>query len=651
MRYFINLNKYAVYTVLCLFSVFIATQITPRVYAQEADYFGGINVDSDGGEEIVLEIETNSSDVRDQMAIEPLHLKLISEYPANHEPNSKIVHIEPIHSGVTVKRGTVLQLDMNYDRPANSVPARKVLLWSSLQNPHYDLPSETLYALDIYPDEGDELDWKQTSHPTWRSSVDITKSASFTQHVIAGDKWRHTGVLQLQTAVLKPGNYHFFLKLYRIDNGETVETDIERFNFTIVDAPLHLVADIPASIPTYDEDKSAVNVRHTIKLSDWAVPPIKAKIRTNVPGITLDYGELMTKDLGEKEFQILLMPNSRQVGRTADFTLTIKDGIGRLASLKRSVKVTDGSNGEIKVDMASSVNAGQTITGTIFYPRGYRLLKEPFIGDRRGFEWTSSDYTSFRIKTKEEGVHYKRLFAIVTKGRVNGIDYEPVLTWKRTYDIKSQNLIYDVERNRRRTEANNKAWNDALSGFAAGVGAAASAYDEGGSDTAAGGTSSEGSSSSIQIGSSDVSGELDFSNGEPTNICGVDTTTGEWRAVLWDSMSYSDKFGLDPGVPGSGQFNQLRSVKITKKRPESGTTKYANMTFYAKNCVLKSQYTPRLDGYDVYSFWDNGGKEKEEVSGRYSKEWDRAGNLLEHWAAANGGVVCSNSRDVFQDCS
>ncbi len=137
--------------------------------------------------------------------------------------------------------------------------------------------------------------------------------------------------------------------------------------------------------------------------------------------------------------------------------------------------------------VAQVTDKGHSVTsvaGTVSYPAGFVLKNPPVIGDKRGFSWTNSDYTAFRITPDEQGVHYNRLFAIIASGTMTGQRDDPVLVWKREYEVQSQNLIYDEERIRRRKAANRQAWSNALNALASGIGEAASSYENSSLDTA-----------------------------------------------------------------------------------------------------------------------------------------------------------------------
>ena len=703
--------------------------------AQEPDYFGGINRTTDGSEEIILETEKavqgqakekrpmsaqeerrRLNEIRerirklnqvteelgtmvngkkaaaipqDQMTLAPLRLSIARTLTANLiRPglrSRKLVHAKTFQPGARVPQGSVLQFDMNFTRPLDASTSRKILLWSRSENPRQRLSTDTLYAIGYSSGEGDGLTWRKSKSSRWPAYAKITKKARFTAQNIAGNLRKHSGSLRIQTAVLKPGDYQLWIKIYRKKDKKTVETDIQRFNFTVTDTPLTVVADVPEAVPNYNSDRNVWAGEYQAFLSDWAVEPIRVEAQSSGTGLSVPD----SKDVGETVFDFYVRPKKKYIGRTRRFTLKVTDGLGRTASLSRKIYIVDSRNFEISVDMARAVKAGQMIRGTVRYPAGFSLKKKPRIADKRGFAWTSSDYTSFRIKVKEEGVDHKRLFGIVASGKINGLAEEQVLKWTRTYKVKSQDLIYDEARNKRRTEANNRAWREALSAVAGATGAAASAYnnskstdttapdrrydednnnsnyeivqreqggDDAGERSGAGNTgrSDETSGSTYELVQREQGGDQSgtrtgvgnttgTSSGPPTNICGVDISDGQWQEPFYDGGRYYD------AMP-----EEISEITIIKKKSDNGTRYKYKLVFYAASCVLKSVSTPNGDGYDIVAYYDNGGKEVEKTK-TYSKEWDRRGNLVECWQYDGSNKItekdCSNSRKDVRNCS
>ncbi len=670
--------------------------------AQEPDFFGGINRATDGSEEIVLETEKaaqgqakekrpmsaqeekrrlneirkrirklnedtenlgkmvngnkSAATPKDQMTLAPLRLGIARTLTANIiRPglrSRKLVHAKTFQPGARIPQGSVLQFDMTFSRPLDASTSRKILLWSRSKNPRQRLSTDTLYAIGYSSDEGDGLTWRKSKSSRWPAYAKITKKARFSAKNIAGNLRKHTGVLQIQTAVLKPGDYQFWIKIYRKKGKKTVETDIQRFNFTLTDTPLAVVADIPQAVPNYNPDRNVWAGEYQAFLSDWAVEPIRVEAKSSGAGLNVPDGD----NVSETVFDFYLRPKKKYIGRTKRFTLKVTDGLGRTASLSRKIYIADSRKFEIQVDMARAVKAGQTIRGTVKYPAGFRLKKKPRIADKRGFAWTSSNYTSFRIKVKEQGVDHKRLFGIIASGKINGLAEEQVLKWTRTYKVKSQDLIYDEARNKRRTQANNRAWREALSAVAGATGAAVSAYNNSkATDTTTSDRryDEENDGSNYELVQIDRGGEdagertvagntTGTSSGPPTNICGVDISDGQWQEPMYDGGSYMASLG-----------REIDRIKLTKKKSDNGTRYKYQLVFFASNCVLQSEWTPNRTGYDIVAYYDNGGKELDKTE-TYNKEWDRRGNLVEHWrydGNGGGGKNCSNSRKDVPDCS
>ena len=655
------------------------------VVSQAQDPFDDLN--KANSNEFTLEIETEDSveaEPRNLIQVDPVIMVINKKLLSGIRPDladSKLVHAKTYQSGAQIPQGSQLLFKLGYHAAKGTKIKRRAMLFSQLSNPENPLDEDALFEMG--GPEKNAIKWRPHS-----SQYDFAAVATINNHIQKGrraanapprlrehdDFYRY---VFLETAKLKPGNYMFRLRVYRKEGQQVAETVGQNYIFTVVEAPIHAAVFMPSTIKTYKGPGSAATVVFAAAMSDWAVTPYSARLESSLPGFALWYdGRTFEDDMGESVFTVVARPKPNLAGRTASLTLTVTDGLGRTGTLKRQIRIVDGRNSEIQVSMPGSVNAGQTINGTVIYPAGFILKKPPVIGDRRGFSWTNSDYTAFSIRPNEEGVDHKRLFAIVASGTMDGMDEDPVLVWKREFSVKSQDLIYDEARNRQRTEANNRAWREALGSIASGIGDAANAYEDAQSGTSQGGasgtyskssnseqgyggyssedvskiwervqgpstssavTQSAGSGASLQRRSSGsivapegISGQLDFSNGQPTNICGIDNRANEWR-VTWDSLTYSDRFVPEVGVPDTiGNPNaKVHEIALEKRKPESGTTRHKTISFYAKNCVMKHEYIPRLDEYTVITYWDNGGKKKVDISDGKTTEWDRQGNLIQ----------------------
>lgn len=681
-------------------------------------YFEDLYVDH--GNDFVLEVETDDNQeetVQNLITVDPVRLFINENLLAGIKPklrNRALVHADTFTDGAQVEHGSVLRFEIGFHAPEGVELKLRVSLFSKLPDPKHELHEDTEFELG---GESLTLNWRKHKPGDKYASV-----ATINDHIQSGRRPKYAKPRQsgqsdyfshvfLDTANLKPGDYKLLLKVYRLENGDVVEEHYQAFHFTMVAARLNVVAFMPSAIVTYNAGKSLHDGEYEAAMSDWAVPPYSARLESSHPGFSLEAnGETVREDMGENVFYIYARPNPRLAGRTVSLKLTVKDGLARVGTLDYEINVSDGRDFEIKVSMPSLAKAGQSITGTVKYPTGFKLKKPPTIGDRRGFAWTNSDYTAFRITPSEEGVHYNRLFAIIASGTMKGMEQDPVLVWKREYTVKSQNLIYDEERIRRRKETNKRAWNAALSALASGIGEVASSYgnatpssnsEEEGDDgfyeiisTETHDPNAEEEDRFSEITSSDtspnsqdkrnggylseevseiwnrvngpntpspsgdarpgMSEQLDFSNGEPKNICGIDNAAGEWE-VDWDGRSYYHKFSQEAGDPYStGRADAVvHKISLAKKKPESGTKLHKKIEFYAKNCVLKYEFSPRLDEYTSTSYWDNGGKAKVEMSDGYTKEWDRMGNLIEYWPNGENTdhLICSNTNKKYKSCS
>jgi len=642
-------------------SLVLAFSLCGVAAAQDVDLFGDL-IDGDSNE-FTLEIEgdTPIDEPEDMITFDELVATNVGAhiaelYPSVSDP--RLVQPSILQDGGRVMQGSVLKVALKVNGPKEKNWRRFTVLFSDVAHPKNELSEDVIYEID--DDAGLDLNWERTTLNKYISHSTLTRSVQFNRSDHENNNSDFRGELKLQTANLKPGNYKLYLEIYRSIEGETVEKDVQYFSFTVVDAPLSIVADLPNSVATYEEDKSAQNVRFHAMLSDWAVYPLMARIESDVPGITLDYGEERL-EITSNLFDVLFLSPPAYAGQTSGLKITVRDGLGRVATLRHGVSITDGSSGQIRVDIPTVVDAGDVMRGYITYPDGYTLVKPPFIGDLNGFEWTSSDYTSFKIHVKEEGVDHRRLFAIVARGHVPGVDYEPVLTWKREYDVNSQDLIYDPEEQRRKQEESDARAAEFsrifVEAMAAGVSSGGSSIDNSGSDDTPSGDSS-GLDSTFEIVSTDVFDDLSgtetfeervssgstpssgrnpsggsafIGDGGPplgdntTSICGTAINGYSWTAGVTNSGWVIDGNGED-GVSEDGvSFDTVRLIQLGI--PYNGDNQYNYLAYYTHNCVLESELIARSDGMtDEYTFYTNGGKKMVSANGEYAKWWDREGN-------------------------
>lgn len=437
--------------------------------------------------DFTLEVETEEPEPTSEILItvDPVRLVKDIDSLAVYIPeatSSQLVYPKTFQSGDQIKQGSQLFFNIDFHAPKGVDIYRNVHLYSKLENPENELHEDVEFELNTYSHL--ELKWQQSKDPNYLSYAtrnDHVGSRTRPDYAEPKnpDRSDYYEQVSFQTANLKPSDYYFMLQVYRKDGDEIVEENTVGFPFTLVDAPITIEAFIPNSIKPYNVGKSLQTGEYEAGVSDWAVPPYQIEVESSVPGFSLDYsGEDMHLETGDIFFDLVARPKPNTVGKTANLTLRVTDGLGRKGVTHRQIRIIDGRNAEIKVTLPQTLQAGRTVTGTVSYPSGFKLKKPPRIGDARGFEWTNSDYTAFRLTPQEEGVHHQRLFAIIASGTMAGMDDDPVLVWKREYSVESQDLIYDEDRNQRRTAANNKIWSDAIGAVAQGIGAAASAYGD-----------------------------------------------------------------------------------------------------------------------------------------------------------------------------
>ena len=652
---FSGLRKYNIYNMrFSLVLGLLGALIFTTAFAQETDYFGDLINNSDAVDENVFELETEeANEPQDLVTVTPIRLKAVGTLTADIIKSSlrsaKVVNPKTFQNGASIPRGTVLQFDMQYKRINGISLNRKILLWSKLHNP------------EQFSDE-DGLKWKKSPHKSWVTYVNVTKKSSFTYKNIADNMRIYNGYLQIYTGNLKPGAYHFGIETYRKENGQTIEKDIERFNFTVIDAPLHLVAEIPKSIPTYNPDRNVWAGEYEAFLSDWAVLPMKVEIITYVPGFAIRDGE----ELYETVVEFQLRPKKKHIGQTKRFTLKVTDRLGRTASLTRDVYITDSSDSEMKVVMANSANAGETITGTVIYPSGFVLKKKPRTNVRTGFAWTNSSYTAFRVKVKEEGVNYKKLFAIIATGNMSGIDEEQVLTWKRTYNVKSRDLIYDPEAIRRKKEASDRAWREAFSTLATVAGASASAYESSGAentdgfwyDDDDGKNWDEENNSNYEVISTEWSDDDDNSGSPNYDGLEIDNTANSRTSSDGKAGTICGyKIGGEYAITdvGAAKYFHLNGKKYLSYQIWRNDGTGSDLIYYKKDCVLAQEKYGGTGKWETFKYYPNGGK-AESYTRRYHKKWDYLGNLTYHakiipdWSA-DKKIICDNEQSKYPKCS
>jgi hypothetical protein len=613
--------------------------------AQSTDYFGGLNQDDTG--EITLEIENEPAKTEplDMIVFDDLAVTITRAEIAEFRPelrNPDLVQPRDVPDNGRVMQGATLDVFLTIRGPSKKNWRRRSRLYSVLADPENPLSENVIYELG---DEDDVLrDWRQSKRSDMETFVPLRSSVNFSRVNIDDATASFTGSFQIQTANLKPGKYQIWVQVFRTDDDEIVEKDTRRFNFEVVDAPLFLVADLPSSVATFDEDKSAQNVRFPVMLSDWAVPPLSAVMEASVQGVTLGHGNMETDALDGTMFDILLMPPQAYAGETTRFTLRVRDGLGRNVSLSHSIAITDGARGEIQVDMPSMVDAGDTLFGSITYPDGFTLVKPPIIADRRGFEWTNSSFTEFRIDVKEEGVNHRRLFAIVARGRLDGLDYEPVLTWKREYDVVSQNLIFDPvarqkARDKRKADADERrrVFLQAMVGDGGGetensTGASSEetfeivsteTFENTSGENSSGGLSSNGTSS--PEGTNYIGAGGPTLDGNTKSVCGTAIDGFSFSAGVSNSGWVIDGNGESGVSEGDRYFRTIGLIQLGV--PNDYEDQYNYLSYYEDDCVLESEKIARSDGgVDEYYFYSNGGRKSVFTASR-DMEWDRAGNI------------------------
>jgi hypothetical protein len=676
-------------------------------YGQDPD-FDDLNQQSSN--EIVLTIEGEDEAPLappNLINIDPVRLVINRKLLANFKPNvtdPRLVHARTFLNGDQIQQGSQLLFKLGYHTPKGMTAYRRVSLFSKLPNPKHGLHEDTEFELNG-PDNLD-LNWrrhtgsKNVSVATINDHFQTAPRPEDAGHRVNGQN-DHYGYVFLETANLKPGDYKFVLKVYRKDGDDIIEKNFQNFEFTLIAAPIAIEAFIPDFIAPYNDGKSLQTGEYEAGVSDWAVPPYRIKVESSVPGFSMDWsGQDMSLETSEALFELVVRPRPNTIGQTARMSLSVTDGLGRTAVTHRKIGILDGKDAEITVTLPQTVNAGQSIMGTVSYPSGFKLKKPPKIGDPRGFEWTNSDYTAFRLTPGEEGVHHTRLFALIASGTMAGMDDDTVLVWKRSYTVKSQDLIYDEERNRRRTEATNRAWREAMGAIASGVGAAAEAYGEAQANQRQSNSnygSSEGSNEGFyeiigteafgddaeeqnsgndiyevvgtetQFGqtygasSSSVDIPRDTRFNDPSNfsieagdsseitetsVCGVAILGRKWSKNKDGEILFDSNKGWIRERDDNERFeveNQYYDIVLLTKLgiPFDGNPQIHELAYFKHNCAQAYETIPRSSGLpDRYEFWDNGGKKQV-----WTNADDRSKALNKEWDRT-GNLISHSLGDV-----
>jgi hypothetical protein len=648
--------------------VFLAFKCTTAM-AQTNDLMDDINVNN----KFTLEIE-DATAPDDLITLAPLEVTVSSASVATNYPemnDADFVRPREVQLGARIPQGTELRVWIELEAPKHIKWQRRTWLFSAQGTPENELSEDVL--LEIHGTDNLYLKWKGSSSDHWPRWAHLPAPVSFDSFTTENGGRNSSGHFQLPTAHLKPGDYHMLLGIFRQEDGEDVEEDRARFAFSIIDAPLSVRAEVPGLMPIYVDKKSAHQTWFPAYVSDWAVPPISARLVSEHPGMTITDEGHSTWNLGGPMFSLTLEPPPEVAGQRDTLLLEVTDGLGRTAIWEKTVNITDGLSSQMQVEMASKVDAGDTLYGTVTYPDRFEMFKPPVVGDKRGFEWTNDDYTAFRIKVKEEGVHHQRQLGLVVRGQVEGAWQFATLVWQQLYKVTSQDLIYDAEviaaaKAERAATAEPRA--SVFVDVMADVGASyqqveiyeeenfleVTSIEEGGDEswgeatdifeTVDGDTSlTYDRSTEATDSSSNPSGSGNTNAfGGDGEICGVPILGDEFDVGYHKNDYVTEGVGNVTYSEGNVEYDIIRLVKYGI--PYDGNKTYDVLEFTKDGCVLIWEKTAnRVGEHDTASFYANGGR-KTLTSEFANKSWDRQGNLKGHDRRANYQAdwedVCSN---------
>ncbi|WP_283426004.1 hypothetical protein [Shimia sagamensis] len=646
------------------------------VMAQSDELFDDIILDNEF--ELEAEDDTSPSDL---ISLAPLQVTFSSSLVADNYPDlndADFIRPYEVQSGARIPQGAELRIWIELERPKHIKWKRRTRLYSAQNNAKNSLSEDVLLELDgtdnLY------LKWKGTSYEDWPKVAYLKAPVNFDSYTTETGRRNTSGHFQLPTAHLLPGDYHILLGIFRREDGEDVEEDLQRFAFSVIDAPLSVTTEVPGSIPAYVDKQSAHQTRFAAYMSDWAVPPINAHLMSELPGMTITNEGTSTWNLGDPLFSLTLEPPVDVAGLRDTMVLEVTDGLGRTAIWEKTVKITDGLSSQMQVEMVRKVDAGDMLYGTVTYPSGFEMSEPPFVGDKRGFEWTNDDYTAFRIRVKEEGVHHQRLLGLVVRGQVAGVNEFATLVWQQRYKVLSQDLIYDPEAiaaakvERAATAARrasvfvevmtdvgasyeqiedyqaesffevisieegdsgegDDSWGQTTDVFEAVEGDSSLTYDRttGGSNTADLSPPQNGSSNAYEAG---IEGE----------ICGVPVLGDEFEVGYQKNDYVSEGVGNVTYTEDNVEYDIIRLVKYGL--PYDGYETYDKLEFIKDSCVLIAEETANRVGGDDYALYYSNGGRRSLLSEFTKKTWDRRGNLTSHSKRkgyhADWENVCSN---------
>ncbi len=599
-------------------------------------------------------------------------------------PSAHFIRPDGVENGSKVQAGVRLQFHLEFESPPNSTFKRLAMLFSDQASPESTLSEDALLAM--YDDQNFMLDWSSTIYDDWLAGVWLTFPDRFTSSDAGNGLRRSAGSLQLPTAGLKPGNYHILFGINRKVDGEVVEEDRQRFHFTVVDTPIHVMADEDDLYEALSETAASGPANVDVLLSDWAVFPAEVRVRSDLAGISFTGNGDHSGYIDESIFDFVISNGAQLARRTGVIDISVTDGLGRTAKWRQNLPLEPLFVDDLSVELPGRGTLGKKLHGSVTYPPGFNLTEAPQVALVDGFEWTSSDKTTFVIHLSNTDADLDRDFRLKVTGTLRGSDHETELSWYQFYYVSRPKPTKapvvaspKPDDKKQRREDRRRSFKDAFVNLMIGKPGERRAYNDDGSfadsddnccddtsnyelvDIQEGGNWADddddwdglseeridelteqffGSPDEFEDEFAEVArteNTPDTSSPQATadggqQICGT-YVAGHHSAVgirkdgwtIWDE---------EDEIKEAGQYHKL-IVLVTAGIPYDGEPTRHFLRLYKDSCVYAGEDIPTHYGFDEQTkHYSNGGR-KLVLNEFTHKEWDRPGNLTLHFKRAN----------------
>ena len=312
------------------------------------DYFGGIEHDED---QLVLELETDDEEEAvEETSPVALHQFLVSYSNRSRrvadsdddQLDARLVHVNPVYDGVDIHRGTILDMTMEYTVPLGSDIFRQAWLFSARADPAEDLQAKVYNS--VTDDSEFIRNWQPFNTSEFSASASIRDNMSMAYWTTDEGEYAGSGDFIINTANLRPGHYRVHGKIFRKDAaGQRIQERNQVFNFTVIDTPIHVAADLPFSVETVSPDNGAMPDWHNVLISDWAVPPIRVRIISDKSDVSFIDGTVYKPRLSVNYFGLIMAFPHKYAESEAKITISVTDGIGRTTQLTYEPWIEAGS--------------------------------------------------------------------------------------------------------------------------------------------------------------------------------------------------------------------------------------------------------------------------------------------------------------------